>query len=119
MNNPDTDLIFPLRVLPLIADSHDTEWKKLAKLACADGSDALDKLGLVLTMVKLAGCVSCNSDSFRAIRGCSQCAAQTIRRQRAGNGELMQLFLQNRKEVESYLENRSKQNERNNGKIDD
>lgn len=102
MNNPDTELIFPLRVAPLIADSHDAEWKALVEFVVSVEADTLDQLGFVLTMARLAGCASCNSDSFRAMRGCTQCAIQTIRRQHLKGSDLRSMFKQNRLEVENY-----------------
>ena len=106
MNNPDTDLIFPLRVTPFLINSHDAEWKALVEYISSNEGDIADQFGFVLTMVRLAGCVSCNSDSFRAMRGCTQCALQTIRRQHSSGFELKMMFEQNRAEVEKYLKKR-------------
>lgn len=119
MNNPDTDLIFPLRVLPSIADAHDAEWKALVDFTVSAAADEVDRLSVVLTMARLSGCVSCNSDSFRAMRGCTQCALQTIRRQHMSGVDLRKQVTQNRKEVESYLKNRSSLYMKNDGKIVD
>jgi len=106
MYNPDTEIIFPLRVLPLIADTHDANWKALVASVCARDADALQKMGLVLTLARLAGCASCNSDSFRAMRGCTLCAQQTMRRQHISGNELRHLFDQNCIEVQKYISSR-------------
>jgi len=105
MNNPDTELVFPLRVIPVIIDSTDADWRALAEFVISEEADTLDQLGFVLTMARLAGCASCNSDSFRAVRGCTQCALQTVRRQHPKGANIRTLFEQNRTEVEIYLKN--------------
>ena len=67
-------------------------------------TDSSACLAFVLMMVRLGSCVSCNADSFRAMRGCTQCARQTIRRFRGNDEELVMLFQQTRVEVEQYLQ---------------
>jgi hypothetical protein len=110
MNNPDTDLIFPLRALPLIEDAKDVEWKRLVEFIRSDAAALEDRLCLVLLLVRLAGCASCDSNSYRAMRGCSQCAIQTIRRQRVSGNDLRAQFEQNRVEINQYLAARNKYN---------
>jgi hypothetical protein len=52
----------------------------------------------------LDGCTTCNSDSFRAMRGCTQCAILNIRRFRGSDKELIRLFEQARKEITKTME---------------
>jgi hypothetical protein len=54
----------------------------------------------------MGGCVGCNADSFRAMKGCTQCARQNIKRFRGSDQDLMELFDQTHKEVDQYLEKR-------------
>lgn len=64
MNNPDTELVFPLRVIPLLVNMHDKDWKDLVDFVHSNEVGSINQLGFVLMMVKLAGCSSCNSDFF-------------------------------------------------------
>lgn len=67
-------------------------WKDLiAKIMSKDSGD-IEHLAFVLMMVKLNGCNSCSSDSFRAMRGCTQCSLQNIRRYKENDKELIELY---------------------------
>jgi hypothetical protein len=102
MNNVDTEVLFPLRVIPSLKELRGSEWAELVdRVQQADGQFA-EKLAFVLMMVRLGGCVTCSADSFRAMRGCTQCARQTVRRYRGNDLELLEQFEHSIKEVEGY-----------------
>jgi len=103
MYNPDTELMFPIRLIPVIGSDRTDAWNVLAQKASGDSATIEDQLAFVLMMVKMGGCLACNADSFRAMKGCTQCAKQTVRRHRGSDLELMELFQQSRKEVDNYL----------------
>ncbi|MCL4561169.1 MAG: hypothetical protein M1281_11200 [Chloroflexi bacterium] len=65
--------------------------------------DHPDHLAFVLMMIRLGGCLSCNADSFRAMRGCTQCARQTIRRFRGNDQDLVEQFKEAQREIERNL----------------
>lgn len=103
MYNSDTELLFPSRVIPSIAGMRGEQWRALASRVHALPADDPDHLAFVLMMIKMGGCISCNADSFRAMRGCTQCARQTIRRYRGSDADLENLFQQARQEVLNHL----------------
>ncbi len=103
MYNSDTELLFPSRVIPSLSAMRGEDWKSLINRVYALPPDNPDHLAFVLMMIKLGGCISCNADSFRAMRGCTACARQTIRRYRGSDAELDNLFLQARQEVLTNL----------------
>lgn len=103
MYNPDTELLFPIRVIPALKDLRDPEWSVLIEKVQDAPADDPVTLGFVLMMVRLCGCVSCNADSFRAMRGCSQCARQIVRRYRGGDVEMNGLYQEACHEMEKYL----------------
>ena len=103
MNNPDTELLFPIRVAPTLQRIRGKEWDDLVKNISIENTSLLDQLAFVLTIVRLAGCVSCSADSFRAIRGCTHCSAQAVRRFRGSDEELIIQFNISKDEVEEYL----------------
>jgi hypothetical protein len=45
-------------------------------------------------MIRLNGCLSCETDSYRAMRGCAACAVQTLRRFKGSDRELTRAFQQ-------------------------
>jgi hypothetical protein len=102
MYNSDTELLFPLRVIPELRSLRGPVWRDLVDQVTAPESDPLDQMAFVLVMVRLGGCVPCNADSFRAMRGCTQCARQTVRRFKGTDQELVNQFQAARKEVKNH-----------------
>lgn len=103
MYNSDTELLFPSRVIPELRDLRNKPWRDLViKVEDTDPSE-LDHLAFVLMMVKVNGCTSCNADSFRAMRGCTQCTFQNVRRFKDSDGELVKMFKQARKKMENTI----------------
>ncbi|HZW04731.1 MAG TPA: hypothetical protein VFF68_12435 [Anaerolineaceae bacterium] len=99
MYNPDTELLFPLRVAPVLRNMRGEEWRKLIDRITAPDADRLDQIGFALMMVRLDSCLTCNADSFRAMRGCTQCARQNVRRFRGDDSDLVTQFEQARAEA--------------------
>jgi len=56
-----------------------------------------------LMMIRLDGCLTCHADSYRAMRGCTTCAQQTIARFKGSDEELLQRFEWARRDVLCYL----------------
>lgn len=104
MYNPDTELVYPLRVTPVLETMRGNDWQLLVGRISSTRADLLDQYAFVLLMVKLSGCLACNADSFRAMRGCTQCARQTIRRYRGNDRDLIEQFNLSRREVETYVQ---------------
>lgn len=104
MYNPDTELVYPLRVTPVLGTMRGDDWQILIGRISSTQADLLDQYAFVLLMVKLSGCLACNADSFRAMRGCTQCARQTIRRYRGNDKDLIEIFNLSRREVETYIQ---------------
>jgi len=110
MFNPDTEVLFPVRVIPSLRELHGEEWECLVDRVVSAEAAPNDLSSFVLMMVRMCGCVGCNADSFRAMRGCSQCARQTVRRFRGGDREIIEQFRLMQKEVEAYLQKMSAEN---------
>jgi hypothetical protein len=104
MYNSDTELLFPMRIIPSLATMRNQEWQQLIVDVWASPFNKADRLAFVLMMVKLGGCLGCSADSFRAMRGCTSCAKQTVRRFRGNDNELVELYNQSRREIELYME---------------
>jgi hypothetical protein len=103
MYNPDTEILFPLRILQQLKGLRGDEWSELVDRVDASAASKAEKAAFVLMMVRMGGCVSCNSDSFRAMRGCTVCARQTVRRFKGGDHDLVEQHRQLQKEVEQFL----------------
>jgi hypothetical protein len=110
MYNPDTELLFPMRVIPLLKSLRGEEWASLVEMQQSNDCTRLEKYAFVLMMVRMSGCVNCNSDSFRAMRGCTACSKQSVKRFRGSDPELIEQYRQVQKEVELFLKKQAAQN---------
>ncbi len=105
MYNEDTEMLFPLRVVPSLIGLRGDGWDQLlADVVKAD--DPIKQKAFVLLMVRLGGCLTCNADSFRAMKGCTQCAQRTVKRIRDDDEKLIRQFQSNCEEVKVFLLNR-------------
>lgn len=103
---PDTELFFPLRLARRLTESRADEWKKLInQVSKIDGCN-INSLSFQLMIVRLTGCANCDSDSYRAMRGCEFCAKQTLKRYKGTDSDLMNVFHHTKEEIKDYLQNR-------------
>ena len=107
--NSDTDMLFPLRAIPQLSDLRGTEWKNLIERLSDAKTDQAQKIAFTHMVVKQAGCSSCNADSFRAMRGCTQCSRMVIKRFKGSDAELIKVYQESLKEVTEYFTKRSQQ----------
>lgn len=104
MYNDDTELLFPSRVIPALRTLRGEEWRDLIDRIHSLDPAHPDHLAFVLMMVRLGGCITCNADSFRAMRGCTQCARQTVKRFRGKDPDMLHLVQEALQEVERFLD---------------
>jgi hypothetical protein len=105
MYNSDTEVVFPLRVVPSLKGLRGPEWDHLIDSVLAEDASQIDQLAFVLMIVRLVGCSGCNADSFRAMRGCTKCAQQSIKRFRGDDTDLIRLFEKAKQEFISNKKN--------------
>lgn len=106
MFNTDTELLFPLRVIPSLGDLRGTEWQELIDHLSGDDAGQDEKIAFTALVVKLAGCAACNTDSFRAMKGCTQCSRLVLKRFKGVDAELIAIYRECYKEVGEYLQKR-------------
>ena len=103
MYNSETEILFPLRLASVLSDLRGDDWRSLTEQVSGGKATRSEKIAFVLMMIRLNGCVGCNADSYRAMRGCAACARLTIRRYRNSDQELMHLYEQARNEAEIFI----------------
>jgi hypothetical protein len=97
------EIMFPNYVIPVLREACGPEWRKLIERVAALDEGHPESLAFSLMMIRLGGCLDCETDSFRAMRGCAACALQTVRRYRANEKEILKLYKGALKDVQEYL----------------
>ncbi|MBM4423624.1 MAG: hypothetical protein FJ030_09565 [Chloroflexi bacterium] len=97
------ELMFPPHVIPQLRDQRGPEWQKLVDRVLGLEDDHPELLAFCLMMIRIDGCMECETDSYRAMRGCDNCAIQTLRRLKGGDRELLKQYKASLKEVEDFV----------------
>ncbi len=87
-----TELLFPPRLIAILGDQRGKKWEMFLNGLQGKQIGEAERRAFVLMMARLAGCVTCQSDTWRAHQGCEQCAKQTLRKFRGTDEDLIQLF---------------------------
>lgn len=99
-----TEIMFPPSAIPALREAAGPGWRGLVDKVTALDETHPESLAFSLMMIRLDGCLECETDSFRALRGCETCALQTVRRHRRCEPELLSQYKTALKEVKDYLE---------------
>ncbi|GAB4468009.1 MAG: hypothetical protein Kow00124_01690 [Anaerolineae bacterium] len=103
----NNELLFPDYVIPLLRDMRGEGWRELVDSVVNLPAGAPEKLAFVLMMVRLNGCLECETDSYRAMRGCAMCATQTLRRYKGADSELLEAYHKALEDVRAFLEQKT------------
>jgi hypothetical protein len=88
----DNELLFPHRSIAALRQTRGPKWRNLVARIMKLPETHEETLAFMLMMIRLNGCMSCETDSYRAMRGCSACALQTLRRFKGSDDELLAAF---------------------------
>jgi hypothetical protein len=100
----DNELLFPTHVIPALRHARGDRWRALVEQISHLPEDHPQRLAFSLMMIRLDGCLTCETDSYRAMRGCKACARQMLRRFKGSDEELLQVFAESLEDVEAFLE---------------
>ena len=92
MYQNDAEVLFPPRVLRSLRHLRGVAWQQLVEHVMQQPESAPAMLAFSLLMIRLDGCLTCQADSFRAMRGCTACAQQAISRFKGSDEDLVQLW---------------------------
>jgi hypothetical protein len=98
----DAEVLFPTRVIILLRHLRSDRWQQLVEHVIGQPENNPDTLAFSLMMIRLNGCLTCHADSYRALRGCSLCAHQTLTRFRGADDDLIRLWEVARAEVMTW-----------------
>lgn len=88
----DNELFFPHYVIPSLQKLRGPKWQALVKSVMDKPECHEETLAFMLMMVRLNGCLSCETDSYRAMRGCTACTLQTLRRFKGTDDDLIEAY---------------------------
>ena len=99
-----SELVFPPYAIAALKGLRGPDWRALINRVAALPETHPHSLAFSLMMMRLDGCLTCETDSYKAMRGCVQCAIQTIRRFKDGDEELFKFYDEAQRDVNAYLE---------------
>ena len=106
MVNRDYEILFPTHAIEALRASRGDKWKELIEHIRQLETNTPDRIAFTLMMARLGSCTTCQSDSFKAMRGCSRCATQMIERFRGSDQDLLKLFEKAQADISRFLENK-------------
>lgn len=86
------EILFPAYAIGSLGKLRGPRWQALVSEVAPLEEQNEVALAFMLMMIRLNDCLSCETDSFRAMRGCAACAAQTLRRYKGSDEDLVALF---------------------------
>jgi hypothetical protein len=98
----NNELMFPHQSIAALRRLRGPRWQALVERVMQLPEAHEETLALMLTMIRLNTCVACENDSFRAMRGCSACAIQTLRRYKGEDEELLKAYQQALADVHQF-----------------
>ena len=96
------DILFPKSAIASLKDMRGKLWADLVEHVAGLAENHEETLAFMLMMIRLNGCLSCETDSYRAMRGCAACAQQTLRRFKGEDSELIEMFQKALKDVREF-----------------
>ncbi len=88
----DNEILFPHYAIPALRNTRGPRWTKLIDSIASKRETSIEAIALMSVMIELSGCLPCETDSYRAMRGCTSCAQQTLRRFKGSDQELIDMY---------------------------
>jgi hypothetical protein len=98
----ENDILFPSSAIPALRGVRGERFRALIDELVLLPATHERVLGFMLMMIRLNGCLPCETDSYRAMRGCAACAVQTLRRHKGSDDDLIALYENALNEVRQY-----------------
>lgn len=88
----DNEILFPPYAIFALRHTRGRKWQQLIDRVSGMQETSVEVIALMSLMIELNGCLACETDSYRAMRGCTSCAQQTLRRYKGSDDELLSLY---------------------------
>ncbi|MDW8171005.1 MAG: hypothetical protein RML73_00840 [Anaerolineae bacterium] len=96
------DILFPHHVIQTLKHLRGEAWRALVERVASLPENHEETIAFMLMMVRINGCMACETDSYRAMRGCVTCAQQTLRRYKGSDDDLLDQFQRALVEVQKF-----------------
>lgn len=98
----NNEILFPHHAISSLQGLRGPQWQALVDRVLKLPETHEETLAFMMMMIRLNGCMSCETDSYRAMRGCAACAVQTLRRYKGDDAELLGLFEEALQDVRGF-----------------
>ncbi|MBN1580581.1 MAG: hypothetical protein JXA89_07745 [Anaerolineae bacterium] len=103
MMYPRSEILFPHRCVREMKDLRGPLWQELVEQISKLPDTHPDSLAFALMMIKLAGCLDCDLDSYKASLGCCTCAKRTINAFKGSDKLLLRRYKEAQEDLGSYM----------------
>lgn len=100
----ENSIFFSYCAIAALRNTRGEKWQALVERVLKLPPTHEETLALMFTMVRLNGCLGCETDSFRAMKGCATCALQTLRRYKGDDEELLAAYDKSLAEVRRFAD---------------
>jgi hypothetical protein len=97
------ELLFRAHLIASLRELRGEGWRALVDRVAALPETHPDSLAFVLMMIELDGCLRCNSNNYKFLRGCYLCATQMVQSYKGTDGDLIELYNKARSELTLQL----------------
>lgn len=98
------ELLFPAHLISSLRDLRGDDWRLLVDRVAALPETHPDSMAFVLMMIELDGCMKCNSNNYKFLRGCYLCATQTVQSYKGSDRDLLLLYQKAKVEIDGQLQ---------------
>ena len=98
----DNALLFPEEAIPILKEHRGWQWQQLVQRMEELPAHHEERLAFMLFMMRLNGCMDCETDCYRAMRGCRACSLQSLRRYKGSDEELIASFEEALIDIQDY-----------------
>lgn len=99
----NNELYFPHHVIPSLQNLRGAKWQSLVQRVMQLPECHEETIAFMQMMANLNGCVNCETDSYRAMRGCMACAHQTLRRFKGTDDDLLAAYEEALEQVRAFM----------------
>lgn len=100
----NNDILFPHHAIAALKNVRGEAWAQLITRITQLPENHEETLAFMLMMIRLNGCLNCETDSYRAMRGCITCASQVLRRYKGSDDDLMALYEQALHDIRQFAQ---------------